>query len=391
MDVKTIFIQKWNVNNEKIPENFNWNENKYGITLAPVRHQGACGSCWAIACADVVYDRRKIFEKQLNLNTTSAENLLSPQHLLTCSRGCVYYQLSKGCNDACDGGFVPEALRYAKDHGLPFETEISYVGNGKDTGCDGIEGACTINPQTICRKIPSGKVLKTDKIYQVNLYDTFGQLVLGDNKPIMNFQEKELNMRNIQYEIMKRGPVCAIMNLFSNFNKYWRDGDEHDVYDLSYGVDRDTYNKLTQSEKQLGSLDWLPTTGPGGLHLHEMHAIAIVGWGVSPKGNKPYWLIRNSWGESNALRGYIKVARGNNTLGIESSIYACWWNDTNTNAIYLQESSMSIKMFDNNDMHSNNHLIKNYNAKIRYYTMIFLLLIFIIGVFAWIINNNKFY
>jgi C1A family cysteine protease len=46
------------------------------------------------------------------------------------------------------------------------------------------------------------------------------------------------------------------------------------------------------------------------------HAVVALGWGT--EGGKDYWLVQNSWGAGWGAGGFIKVARGNNALNMET-------------------------------------------------------------------------
>lgn len=63
------------------------------------------------------------------------------------------------------------------------------------------------------------------------------------------------------------------------------------------------------------------------------HYVEIVGWGVDEKSKDKYWMVRNSWGSNWGDKGFFKILRGANTLGIESECMATFpiatW-DTNT-------------------------------------------------------------
>ena len=49
------------------------------------------------------------------------------------------------------------------------------------------------------------------------------------------------------------------------------------------------------------------------------HCVVCYGWGYDHDSGKKYWLIRNSWGERWGEKGHMRIERGLDILGVESS------------------------------------------------------------------------
>ncbi|KAK6021324.1 papain family cysteine protease [Ostertagia ostertagi] len=93
------------------------------------------------------------------------------------------------------------------------------------------------------------------------------------------------NVKAIQRDIMKNGPVVAGFIVYEDFAHY------------KSGIYKHTAGRMT-----------------GG------HAVKIIGWGKE-KGT-PYWLIANSWHDDWGEKGFYRMIRGINNCRIEEMVFA---------------------------------------------------------------------
>ncbi|XP_073977786.1 cathepsin B-like [Rhodnius prolixus] len=250
--------------NVEIPEEFDarihW---PHCPTISEVRDQGSCGSCWAFGAVEAMSDRICIHSNGKLKVHLSAENLVS------CCDSCGF---------GCDGGYPGAAWQYWQDSGI-----VSGGNYGSKQGCQPYSIApCEHHvpgPRPACSGTGSTPECRSrcdegyGESYKSDLH--FGKSAYGVDSDV----------RDIQTEILKNGPVEGAFTVYEDFVSY-----KEGVYQHVAG-------------EALGG-----------------HAIRILGWGT--ENGTPYWLVANSWNTDWGNKGFFKILRGNNECGIEDGISA---------------------------------------------------------------------
>jgi len=78
---------------------------------------------------------------------------------------------------------------------------------------------------------------------------------------------------------------------------------------LAIGINADPFQTYTSGIIDLDADDCDPTQLD--------HGVTIVGYGAS---SEPYWVIKNSWGADWGENGYVRVARGKGTCGVNTHV-----------------------------------------------------------------------
>ncbi|KAK4872421.1 hypothetical protein RN001_014450 [Aquatica leii] len=249
---------------QDIPENFDAREQWPDCpTIKEIREQGCCGSCWAVAAVEAMSDRVCIHSNGKTHFHFSAQDLIS------CCTLC-----GNGCNGGSPGGawsyWTKEGIvsggEYNSHQGCrPYEIgPCEHHSNGTRPPCDGFDK--TLECKQVCEDsyaVP----YKKDKHYGQKVYSVSS------------------DVKAIQSEIMKNGPVEATFMLYEDFLQY-----KNGVYQYVTG------------------------------YPLSLHAVRMLGWGV--ENGTPYWLNANSWSTDWGENGYFKILRGENNCGIEEGIVA---------------------------------------------------------------------
>lgn len=231
--------------------------------LPPVRTQGKCASCWAFAIASCLSDR-------LSVKTGGAfQKNLSVQEMLSCFAPGAF---------PCTRGGIPElAFRYAVTQGLHIEDDYPYenVGGGAiSRTCKASQGKPWLSDYFFVD--PQRHELYPDKVFAKQ------GSVRSLCDPVWTQSDIDRNVRNMQREIWRNGPIVGTVMVYSDLYKH-----ENGVY-------------------RVGS----------GARFRGGHAVVIVGW------TEDAWIVKNSWGikwpKNGAEPGYFMIARGTNEAEVES-------------------------------------------------------------------------
>jgi len=172
----------------------------------------------------------------------------------------IQYILNCGTSTAgsCGGGSATGAFQFAKDKGIPLDTCLQY--EAKDLSCSDINTCRNCHPPanpSNCFAVKNFTRVFVDQYASVHGVD------------------------NIMAEISTRGPVAV-------------------------GID------ATVLEDYTGGI--ITKTSPSSIN----HIVSIVGYGTD--NGVDYWIGRNSWGQYWGEKGYFRIIRNKNALGIESMV-----------------------------------------------------------------------
>jgi len=249
-----------------LPKEWDW-RNVNGISFdTPVKAQGGCGSCYAMAAASSLEARFRI------ASNNSLQIDLSPQNILDCS---VY-------NQGCAGGYPFLVMKHVREFGAVEQACSSYTG---DTGKCNAERFLTKPPKQSfprLKKEDESADAVCNRRYYVSDYNYVGGYYGACN---------EVEMMK---EIYKNGPIIVAFEAPGSLF-YYSGGIFHGP-----------------------PPDWREDNHVAGLNVWEQtnHAVVGVGWGE--KDGKKFWIMKNTWGAKWGEGGYFRILRGVDECGIES-------------------------------------------------------------------------
>ncbi|XP_052103430.1 uncharacterized peptidase C1-like protein F26E4.3 isoform X1 [Mytilus californianus] len=290
------------------PQSFD-SRQKWPNYIHPVRDQGDCAASWAFSTAAVASDRLAIESEGV------LPEELSPQHLISCN---VKGQLG------CEGGYLDKAWWFLRKNGIVTDSCYPY-----ESGSTNNAGFCKMRKSKNYRNVTCPN--SGEELLEKILHST----------PPYRIRSNE---REIMMEIMKNGPVQAILKVKEDFFMY-----KSGVYSYS----RIQPDNMAHDDKGY-------------------HSIRIIGWGVERQSSGvelKYWVCANSWGPSWGENGYFKISRQQNDTKIESFVLAVWGNLWRLKADNIYEIRKLVaqrkKLRLLKEFQNDSGTVRHYNGKLR--------------------------
>lgn len=238
-------------------------------TIATVRDQSACGSCWAFGSTEAFSDSRCI--------ATGEDILYSTEDTTGCcsSFGCGF---SQGCN----GGQPSSALQWMTSTGVVTGGDYADL-TSKAGGCQPYSLAPCAHHVPATSKYPECPSAEYSVQCQTKCTDDASGKTYSSDKTMGKAAHSFTSVAGMQSAIMSTGPLAVAFTVYADFPTY------------KSGV----YTHVSGSA--LGG-----------------HAVEMVGWGVED--GTDYWWIKNSWNDSWGNGGFFKIARGTDECGIENDV-----------------------------------------------------------------------
>lgn len=255
---------------EALPAEFDWRQQRPDCpSLAIVRDQSSCGSCWAFGSTETFNDRRCI-----HLNDTK---IYSTEDTAACCTSFVC-----GFSMGCNGGQPGAALEWMSTTGVV--TGGLYTDIGKETTCLPYSLAPCAHHVAPTPKYPAcpGNEYPTPACKHKCSETSYSKTYASDKTKGKGAYSVS-GVQNIMQDLVENGPLSVAITVYSDFLTY------------KSGV----YHHVTGDE--LGG-----------------HAVEVVGYGT--ENGIPYWWVKNSWNEQWGDNGYIKMKRGVDECGIEDEV-----------------------------------------------------------------------
>ncbi|CAI2365503.1 unnamed protein product [Moneuplotes crassus] len=264
----------------ELPEYLNWADVN-GESYFPEIISQQCGECYIEAFLHAYESRTRILSRNKFQPRISREQIL----------GCNFY------SEGCDGGLPIAAAKFANEFFMVDEECYSQ----KCIHPTNISEA--IRDDVCCDKCDNERVK-----YKVGQYGYVGGYYGASTE------------LGIMREIAARGPVSAVLNAPDDFLMYIggiaylatpvRNSEISRIsdYAFSYFISA-SKNKI--SKKTMRDLD---------LEFeYANHSVVILGWGYDEELDLEYWICANSWGKDWGEKGFFRIVRGTNEMGIETA------------------------------------------------------------------------